>query len=132
LYKSLQLVLRAEPKTAIFHKFQIFKDSYIMKTIINGKTYNAETAFNVCALECNHYQHDFKYHKTSLYQTSKGTFFLAGKGGASSIWAEKQGNSRYNGEGIQVISETDARGHMEDAECGADLYEACGLELEEG
>lgn len=103
-----------------------------MKSIINGKTYNTVTAQEVCELPCSSNQGDFKYHATTLYQTDKGTFFLSGRGGPLSMWAQSEGNGFTGGEGLTVIGENEARNHMESADCDADIFEACGLTLEEG
>jgi len=60
-----------------------------MKQIINGKTYNTETAtelFNVSASGCS--RSDFRWWEETLYQTAKGAYFLHGIGGAMSQYSE--------------------------------------------
>lgn len=49
-----------------------------------------------------------------------------------SMWAKSEGNGWSNGQGIKVVSAAEARMQMEDANCGAEDFEACGLTLEEG
>ena len=103
-----------------------------MKQIIDGKTYNTETATEVCDLPCNYFGGDFQFHNTKLYQTKKGTFFLAGKGGPMSMWAVSSGNGVTGSSGIRVLTEQEARTYMEEAQCDEDDYKKVGLEIEEG
>jgi hypothetical protein len=51
-----------------------------MKQIIDGLTYNTDTARELCELPCSAYNGDFAHHNTSLYMTKKGAFFLSGHG----------------------------------------------------
>ena len=103
-----------------------------MKSIINGKTYSTETATLVCSLACHHNRGDFSYHDTHVFVTKKGAFFLAGHGGALSMWSEPCGNSgRSGGRGIRPISEQEARDYMESAGCDVEDFAAVGLAVEE-
>ena len=104
-----------------------------MKKILNGKTYNTETAVSICGLPCTtESTRDFGWHSTSLYRTKKGTFFLSGVGGPMTMWASEQGNGRGWGEGLRVIDEEEARQHMENANCTAEDFAEYGFSIEEG
>jgi hypothetical protein len=85
-----------------------------MRRIINGKTYDTNTAEEVCALECRYYPGDFQHHETSLYRTPRGGWFLSGHGGPSSMWSRSVGqNSWSGGEGIQPLSRDEALAVLE-------------------
>lgn len=85
-----------------------------MKRIIDGKRYDTETAEEICALTCTANSGDFAWHRTKLYRTRNGAFFLAGEGNASSMWATAaRGGGRGPGEGIRVISADEAREILE-------------------
>jgi len=102
-----------------------------MKSIVNGKTYNTETADQLCNLPCSSNRGDFGYHDTKLYRTKKGAFFLAGCGGARSMWAESVSNGSIGGSGIRPVSEAEAREHMESADCEEEDFIAAGLPVDE-
>ena len=99
-----------------------------MKRMIEGKSYNTETAEQVCDIPCQYYGNDFRHHNTKLYITRNGTFFLAGKGGAASVWGERIANELRAGEGIRVLSQSEARAYMEQADCDEEDYKRVGLE----
>lgn len=78
-----------------------------MKKIIDGKTYNTETA------EClGEYSYgipgDYHYYSEGLYRSQKGTYFIYGEGGALSKYARLIGNHQTGGDGLNVISEEEA------------------------
>lgn len=58
-----------------------------MKQIINGKTYNTETATRLCDVSASGYSSDFEWWSETLYQTAKGAYFLHGQGGGLSRYA---------------------------------------------
>jgi hypothetical protein len=97
-----------------------------MKTIIEGKTYNTETATKLGDVSrgsgCG--PGDFNYDNTDLYITKKGTFFIAGEGGALSQWSRSCGNGSCGGSGIRLVDKTDARDLFErhDLENYADYF----------
>ena len=79
-----------------------------MKKIIEGKTYNTDTA-----TELGHYWNGLStsdFHNVSewLYMTKKGAFFLHGRGGAATGWGEACGDSRTGGSDIRVMSERES------------------------
>jgi hypothetical protein len=102
------------------------------RAIVNGKIYNTATATEVCDLECNATgRGDFHWHDTTLYRTKKGAFFVAGRGGPMSMWAESVNNGRIGGAGVRPVSEQEARDYMEAAGCDDSDFEAAGLPIEE-
>lgn len=80
-----------------------------MKRIINGKTYNTETALEIASFESSLSQSDFRYKEETLYLTKKGQYFLAGEGHAMTKWCTNNGNSSSWGEGIELLDELEAR-----------------------
>lgn len=73
-----------------------------MKKVINGAMYNTETAKKL-----DYYQNigntsDFNWYKEELYRTKSGKYFLYGKGGPMSKYAESAGNNSWTG-GSQII-----------------------------
>ena len=104
-----------------------------MKKILNGKTYNTDTAWLITELPCStESTRDFDWHMTYLYRTKKGAYFLSGEGGPMTMWASEQGNGRGWGEGLRVIDEEEARQHMENANCTAEDFAEYGFSVEEG
>ena len=104
-----------------------------MKKIIDGKVYDTNKANRVCEVLSSTQNHaDFGWHDTELYRTAKGRFFVAGKGGPSSMWAERvDQNSWQRGEGMSAVREVEARGCMEAAGCSAEEFVKAGLPQEE-
>ena len=79
-----------------------------MKKVTNGLVYNTETA-DLLAEKWNHLGcNDFYYCIEGLFKTKKGNYFLYGKGGAASKYAES--NGKYSSEGSTIITfnETEA------------------------
>lgn len=79
-----------------------------MKKIIEGKTYNTETAQFLGDWQ-NLWEGDYHYCREELYRTKKGTYFLYGEGGALSRYARYYGGSATGGEGFEILSEEKAR-----------------------
>jgi hypothetical protein len=103
-----------------------------VKAIINAHIYNTDTAEVVCDVSSGWSGMDLDWHETALYRTKKGAFFLAGKGGPRSMWAERQGTATSSGSGLRVIDAGEARARMEAAGCPEHVYDAFGLALLEG
>ena len=79
-----------------------------MRTIIDGKQYNTDTATTLAA-DAYGNTGDFNHWRESLYQTKNGAFFLAGSGGPLSKYARSPRlNEWTSGEGISVLTEADA------------------------
>lgn len=72
-----------------------------MKAIIDGKRYDTETAAAICEGSYNGPRSDFAWWEATLYRTKGGAYFLAGRGGPASGFAEPAyGGGRTGGEGI--------------------------------
>lgn len=85
-----------------------------MRRVIDGKTYNTETADEVCTLSGTANRTDFRYHDTSMYRTKGGAFFLAGEGGPMSMWAQAvEQNSWSSGKGIKPLTREEALSILE-------------------
>jgi len=85
-----------------------------MKKAIDGKSFDTETADCLGELPCSSYPGDFQYHKTYLYRSPKGQYFLSGSGGPMSMWSEPYGNNgSQGGSGLCLIDKDDARIHAE-------------------
>lgn len=85
-----------------------------MIRIIDGKRYNTETATKVADVSGNCQSiTDFKFDHTQLYRTTKGAWFIAGKGGPLSRWVRTVGDGYTGGSGIQVLDADEARALLE-------------------
>ena len=80
-----------------------------MKRVINGLTYNTNTAEEIGQDDNGVGKSDFRFYDETLYKTKKGRFFLAGEGGALTKWAEPYpgGGSQF-GSGIIALDKKDA------------------------
>lgn len=104
-----------------------------MKRVIEGKSYNTDTAEHICDLECSDYPNDFRYHDTALYRTKKGAYFLSGEGGPMSMWSRAaMGGGSTSGKGIQLIDYAEARETAERAGLDEEEMTAAGFKIEEG
>lgn len=102
-----------------------------MKKIIDGKTYNTETATRIANWDNGYYGNDFNACDESLYISPKGTYFLAGEGGALSKYARSVGSGRCGGDGMEVLTKAEALRWCEDHGVDADAI-AKHFEVEEG
>ena len=68
-----------------------------MKRIIDGKTYNTETATTVCDTGNDLGVTDFGHEDSALYITKKGAFFIAGNGGPMSRFARAESQNSWSG-----------------------------------
>lgn len=80
-----------------------------MKKIIEGKTYNTDTAILLFENGTNRTA-DFSDWYEEYYVTKKGNFFVNYWGGATTCYAEtfNNGRSRSEGSGIRVIEKLQA------------------------
>lgn len=85
-----------------------------MRRVIRGQRYDSETAIKVCEI-WEGYRGDFTHLDCSLYQKKVSKeFFLAGFGGAMTIFSSKTPDGNYIGdEKILPISESEARAFIE-------------------
>lgn len=79
-----------------------------MKRIINGKTYNTETATLICDTSNEYSRSDFQFEDSDLYVTKKGAYFIAGSGGCLNRFARSVSNGWVGDNGIIPISREDA------------------------
>lgn len=81
-----------------------------MKSIINGKRYDSETAVLVGRGCYNGPRTDFQWWDAGLYKTPRaGRFFLAGEGGGLSVFkSHLDGGGFCEGSGIVPLTATDA------------------------
>jgi hypothetical protein len=79
-----------------------------MKKIIDGKTYNTETAERLHHTNEGGYPGNYEGFEETLYITKKGTHFLHGIGNANSRYADRRPPGRSPGEDIKVLSKREA------------------------
>jgi len=85
-----------------------------MKQIINGKMYNTETAEEIGAWSNGLGRNDFRNRDEILYRKKTGEFFLYGRGGALTNWADScNGNMTCEGCGIEPLSIESAKQWIE-------------------
>lgn len=84
-----------------------------MKKVINGKVYNTETAIELASYWNGLSYSDFGCMTEGLYKTKKGRFFLHGKGGPMSKYAEHHGNCCTEGEDIIPLTLEEAKAWVE-------------------
>ena len=84
--------------------------------VISGRKFNTTTATLACVIvRTGGSQHsDFHFEQSGLFRSPLGQFFVAGEGGACSRWGRRAGDgSRVPGDGIDLVSEDQARRHLE-------------------
>jgi len=103
-----------------------------MKKIINGKTYNTETADFIEEASANCACNDFEYFEESLYKTKKGAWFMYGSGNAASKYSEPgfTGGSQ-SGDRMFVLSPSGAFNWLEKNEHFSEIEEHFSDILEE-
>lgn len=84
-----------------------------IKKIIDGKTYNTETADHVAHYWNGLGSGDFGNFSESLYRTKKGAWFTAGFGGAMTKYSVSCGNMRSGGDGLAPITDDEAMRWLE-------------------
>lgn len=84
-----------------------------MKKVIRGKLYDTETAQLIGGHVKGVRWSSSNQIDEKLYLKSTGEFFLAGKGGGQTKYAEAVENIKYNGEGIVPLTEEEAREWVE-------------------
>ena len=102
-----------------------------MKAIINGKKYDTETAkFLVQRSNYGSFR-DFNHVEETLYRKRTGEYFLLGKGGPNTIYAEwVDTNTRSGGSRIVPLTVEGAKEWAE-AHASCDVYEKIFGEVEE-
>ena len=85
-----------------------------MKMIIDGKRYDTDTAELIHKWNNGYNYSDFDYCREELFKTKKGTYFIVGSGGARSKYSTSAGNTSWGGHGIEIVSDNQAIGWLED------------------
>ena len=93
-----------------------------MKKVINRKMYNTKTAEILHEWDNGIYGNDFRSCEETLYVTKKGNYFLHGKGGAMTEYAESHGNSVSEGSEIIPLTLEEVLTWLEEHD-GADVIE---------
>ena len=92
-----------------------------MKKIINGKLYNTETAKEIGSWWNGYGSSEFNHCAETLYQKNNGEYFMYGRGGALSIYAETHGSDVGWGNCIVPMTDKEARAWAEE-HLNADEY----------
>ena len=92
-----------------------------MKTVINGKVYDTETADFIDSYENTQNYSDYSHYKECLYLTKKGQYFLSGYGGPASPYAKSYLNSATEGRRIQLLDEQQAQAWAEENDCAVEV-----------
>ena len=80
-----------------------------MRKIINGKTYNTDTANRIAVKEYGDSTNDLYYSERALYQKKNGEYFIHSWGGAGTIYATAKENGWTGaGEVIEPVSVEEA------------------------
>jgi hypothetical protein len=95
--------------------FDTSRSELAIDRVIGGRKFDTATAILACVIACTGHQYsDFHFERTGLYVSPRGQWFLAGEGGACSHWGRRAiDGSRDPGEGLQLISQTEARRLLE-------------------
>ena len=102
-----------------------------MRKIINGRTYNTQTAERVGEWSNGHYTSEFYYCGENLHRKRTGEYFLHGRGGPMSPYARSIGQNSWTGsEEIVPLTEAEAREWAEQ-HLDAEEYEEIFGEAEE-
>ena len=101
-----------------------------IRKVIDGKVFDTATAEHICPITMvgGSLHHDHECERTDLYRSPKGQFFIAGEGGAASRWRRKTHDGCVAGEGIQLLTDDEARSLMESVDGPVEDY----FEVEEG
>ena len=85
-----------------------------MKQIINGKKYDTQTAEHIYEWDNNLGESDFNHCYEDLYRKKTGEYFLYGRGGPMSRYAESNGNTSFGSKRIVPLTIEEAKYWVED------------------
>ena len=102
-----------------------------MKTVINKKIYNTETATLIAEWNNGMCSGDFQACEEALYRTKKGQYFVCGSGGPLSSYAVPTGSGNRGSSEIRLVSAEKAYDWCEKNEIDADII-AGNFEIKEG
>lgn len=93
-----------------------------MKKVIDGRIFDTAKATRVAFHNNGRSDSDFRTEIEGLYRTSRGTWFLAGEGGALTKYRQQFGDMWGYGEAIIPLTDQEALKWLEDHE-GTSLAE---------
>ena len=103
-----------------------------MKKIIGGKLYDTETAKEIASSSHGEGPRDFRYYRETMYRKRTGEYFLYGKGGPMSRYAESCGLNQWTGGEKIIPLDYKAATEWGEENMGADDYQAEFGEVSEG
>jgi hypothetical protein len=107
-----------------------FEETKSMKKVIGGRLYNTETATLIAEYDSG--SCGMQSFEEGLYLSPRLRFFLAGSGGAMSPWRESVSQNLWGpGEGMRVLTDSEARDWCEQRGIDADVIEK-HFPIEEG
>ena len=81
-----------------------------MRKILQGRLYDTDTARYIGSNQSSCYKNDYRYFEEDFYRKKTGEFFLHGKGGPASRYAERlESGGCIGGEQIIPLPEEEAR-----------------------
>ncbi|TVP47277.1 MAG: hypothetical protein EA350_05365 [Gemmatimonadales bacterium] len=84
-----------------------------MIKVVDGRRFNTETAERVACASSGGSQGDFRFFSEELFLTPKGTWFIAGEGGAASKYRERAGDMWGWGSKITPLTPDEALDWLE-------------------
>ena len=84
-----------------------------MKSVIEGKRYDTETATKVAEVSDNYGGRDFRAWSGTIYRTPRGNWFIEGSGGPMTMFAERVGDNTGSGSGIRALDKSSVRDLLE-------------------
>jgi hypothetical protein len=84
-----------------------------MQAVIGGLRYDTNKATLIGEASANCSRSDFEWWEAGLWRTPNGRYFLAGRGGAKTLWARPVDGSTISGKtggsGIKLLTADEAR-----------------------
>ena len=94
-----------------------------MKRIINGKLYDTDTATLMVTWSNDLRRSDHGHVTEHLYHTPRGNWFLHGKGGPATDWAETvNGNGRIAASGLRALTPAEVIDWAERLTSAAEIF----------
>jgi len=79
-----------------------------MRKIVDGKIYDTATAERIAGRRTGYGRGDFNWCEEALYHTKKGSWFLAGQGGAMTRYSQNSGVYETSSPSIIPLTEEEA------------------------
>ena len=102
-----------------------------MKTVIDKKIYNTETATLIAEWDNGRGNRDFRACEEALYRTEKGQYFICGTGGPLTDYVVSYGSSSSGSTVMWLVSPEEAYDWCEKRNISADII-AGNFEIKEG